>query len=96
MTSSKNSKELYSIFGKLTGKQSSLILPSDTPAESLPDKFNSFFIDKISKIRCALDSFDNIQTIKHTDFSGNTLTLFRPVSTDYVLKTYNKCKKKLL
>ena len=48
IASSNNSKQLYSIFGKLTGKQSELILPSDTPMPCLPDKFNNFFIDKIS------------------------------------------------
>ena len=56
ITQSNNSRNLYSFFNKLTGKQSSLVIPSDTPIQTLPGKFNNFFVDKISKIRNDLDS----------------------------------------
>ena len=47
ISSSNSSKQLYSIFGNLTGKQNNLILPTDTPTQNTPNKFNSFFFDII-------------------------------------------------
>ena len=76
ISSTNNSKQLYSVFGKLTGKQTSLILPSDTPSQYLPDKFNSFFIDKISKIRTQLDSVTCLYSHFDTDYSGTVLNSF--------------------
>ena len=61
----------FSVFNKITGKQSNLILPTDTPPECLPDKFNSFFIEKIAKIRSNLDSLHDIDSYDNTEFTGN-------------------------
>ena len=58
ISNSTNSKRLYSVLKSVTAKSNSLTLPSDTPHQNLPDLFNHFFIDKISKIRHALDSVD--------------------------------------
>ena len=88
ISSSKNSKQLYSIFGKLPGKLSTLILPSDTPVQNLPDVFNTFFVDKISKIRFYLDSFNNTHQLDHVKFTGSTLNTFDSVSVDNVKKNH--------
>ena len=44
---SNNSKQLYSIFNTITGKNHDLIIPSDIPTQTLPNLFNEFFVDKI-------------------------------------------------
>ena len=43
ISSSNNSKQLHFVLNSLTSNNNKLILPSDTPTEILPDKFNSFF-----------------------------------------------------
>ena len=77
----------------MTGKQSNLILSSDTPSQNLPDEFNSFFIDKISKIRAQLDSVDNESSHDDTPFSGTLLTSFDCISIIDLKKTISKCNK---
>ena len=96
IASSNNSKQLYSIFAKLTGKQCELILPSDTPIQYLPDKFNNFFIEKISKIRSALDAFSDLSLCEHTEFTGDVLCSLNLVSPDDVTKIISNSKKKFL
>ena len=92
IASSNNTKQLYSIFGKLTGKQSDLILPSDTPIKCLPDKFNNFFIDKISKIRSTLDSYCDLPC-EHAEFTGDMLCSLNSVSTEDVKIIISNSKK---
>ena len=77
----------------MTGKQSELILPSDTPMPCLPDKFNNFYIDKISKIRSALDAFSDFSSCEHTVFTGDELCSLQSVSTDDVTKIISNSKK---
>ena len=93
ITSSNNSKQLFSIFGKLTGKQSSLILPTDTASELLPDKFNLFFTEKIAKIRSDLDAFDSSFSYNDSEFSGDFLCQFDSVSSEHVKKIISNSKK---
>ena len=93
ISSSKNSKQLYSFFGKLTGKQNNLILPTDTPAQFLPDKFNSFFMTKISNLRTHLDSINCTQSHDDISYSGTLFTTFQSVSIDELKKIIAKCNK---
>ena len=71
ITTSSNSKTLFSFFNRLTGKHNNLTLPSDTPAENLPNKFSTFFIDKISNIRTTLDSVSISQNDFEKESSNN-------------------------
>ena len=90
---SNNSKQLYSIFNKITGKNHDLILPSDTPIQTLPNLFNEFFVDKISKIRVALDSVNIAQSANTSQYNGKPFNIFSSVTTDYVKKVILNSKK---
>ena len=90
---SNNSKQLYSILNTLTCKSNKLILPSDTPVNVLPDKFNSFFVDKISKLRNNLDSVNTALPTEHVTFSDMPLSSFSSVNEDYVKSIIMKSKK---
>ena len=76
ISSSSNSKVLYSVFNNLTGKRNAHVLPSDTPIENLPDKFNTFFIDKISNIRSTLDSVSITQINSSQQYKGPIFNCF--------------------
>ena len=75
------SKQLFTFVSDMYGKGNVTVLPSNIPLSELPEKFNNFFISKISKIRSALDNctvsgFSNDQATP-SHFSGNHLTNFR-------------------
>ena len=93
ISSSSNSKFLYSVFNNLTGKHNSRVLPSDTPTEHLPDRFNTFFIDKISNIRSTLDSVSISQNDVCTQYDGPTFKCFSNVTSETIKKTI-MCSKK--
>ena len=93
ISNSANSKQLYSIFNDLTSNKKVLTLPSDTAIENLPNKFNQFFTEKISKIRTALDSCQVTQSADVCQYTGHDLNIFSSVSTDYVKKIITKSKK---
>ena len=93
ISSSSNSKFLYSIFNNLTCKHNTRVLPSDTPTEHLPDRFNTFFIDKISNIRSTLDSVCVSQNDVCTQYDGQTFKCFSNVTSETIKKTI-MCSKK--
>ena len=93
ISSSNNSKQLHFVLNNLTCKNNKVILPSDTPLQMLPDKFNSFFIDKISIIRNALDSVNTTQPVDIVTFSGSPLQSFSSVTCDQVKNIIIKSKK---
>ena len=68
-------------------------MPSDTPFEMLPDKFNSFFVDKVSNIRNALDSVNAAQPVVIETFDGEPLRSFSTVTLDQVKCIIMKSKK---
>ena len=55
IASSNSSKELFNTFNDLIGKKKNNSLPVDVPKNELPNTFNTFFTDKIEKIRNKLD-----------------------------------------
>ena len=59
----------------------------------LPDKFNSFFVNKISDIRSSLDSYDINNVFDDHVFDGKPLNVFSPVSTTYVRNIIMTSKK---
>ncbi len=93
ITESNNSRNLYSFFNRLTGKQSSLVIPTDTPIQTLPDKFNTFFVDKISKIRNNLDSVSSSHTNSSLPYQKSKFGSFEPVTPEHVKKVIMASKK---
>lgn len=93
ISNSTNSKRLYSVLKSVTAKSNSLTLPSDTPQQNLPDLFNHFFIDKISKIRHALDSVDCSASLNFDIDCKVCFNSFSPVGEDCVRKMI-MCSKK--
>ena len=67
----------------MMGKLGDTMLPSDISPESLPDKFNEFFVHKTDEIR---RSFDPIPTMP-VEFSGTAFEEFQLVTEDFVKTT---------
>ena len=91
ISSSKSSKELFNVFNDMTGKKKTLTLPTNVPVNELPDKFNSFFIDKIEVIRNQLDL--QSQSPIFNKYEGPVFSIFSSVSEDYVKSIVLKSKK---
>ena len=88
-----SSRELFRLSDQLLGKSGDTVLPSDIPPESLPDKFNEFFGEKIERIRRTFDP-DTPCPADAVVFSGTQLETFEPVSEDCVRETLEKMPKK--
>ena len=67
------------------GKCNVCILPNNIPFKELPETFNNFFISKISKIRLALDSENNVlnQTCSSV-IAKEKFSKFKPLSESEV------------
>ena len=50
-----SSQELFRLSSQMMGKFDDTMFPSNISPESLPDKFNEFFIHKINEIRRSFD-----------------------------------------
>ena len=50
-----SSWELFRLSNQMMGKSGDTTLPSNISHESLPDKFNEFFVHKIDEIRRSFD-----------------------------------------
>ena len=59
------------------------MLPSKISPESLPDKFNEFFVHKIEEIRSSFDPDRPIPT-NPAEFSGTAFAEFQLVTEDFV------------
>ena len=77
----------------VTAKSNNLTLPSDTPHQILPNIFNGFFVDKIAKIRQALDSIDVSRSQSNSSECVFNFDSFSPVDQDYVKKVI-MCSRK--
>ena len=75
----------------MIGKKKTKILPTNVPFNELPSTFNTFFIEKIEKIRAHLDLFSQHQIFK--EYNGTSFSAFTPVTEEYVKSTILKCKK---
>ena len=67
----------------MMGKSGDTMLPSNIFPESLPDKFNEFFVHKIDEIRRSFDPDRPIPT-NPVEFSGATFAEFQLVTEDFV------------
>ena len=59
------------------------MLPSNISPESLPDKFNEFFVYKIEEIRSSFDPDRPIPT-NRAEYSGTAFAEFQLVTEDFV------------
>ena len=92
-----NSKELFNIMNSLTkNDNSSSLLPSHTEPRELADKFNTYFIDKITTIRSNLENATNTPVLENESKMSPPLTLgeFEPATTDDIAALIRKSPNK--
>ena len=75
-----NVKEIFNLVNNLTGTKQKNPLPAE---ENLPDKFASFFLDKITKIRNLLDHIPPYEPQPQSHLINN-LADFTPLTEDVV------------
>ena len=78
-----SSRELFRLSSQMMGKFGDTMLPSNISPESLPDKFNEFFVHKIDEIRRSFDPDRPIPT-DPVEFSGTAFAEFELVTEDFV------------
>ena len=84
ISQSNSSRTLFQLTNEMLGKVQKSILPTLIPAPSLPDKFISFFQDKVNNIRESLGNKAN--QMETTAFSGTPLSNFKAVSIEDIKK----------
>ena len=78
-----SSRELFRLSSQMMGKFGDTMLPSSISPESLPDKFNEFFVHKIDEIRRSFDPDRPIPT-NPVEFFGTAFAEFQLVTEDFV------------
>ena len=78
-----SSRELFRLSGQMMSKFGDTMLPSNISPESLPDKFNEFFVRKIDEIRRSFDPGRPIPT-NPVESSGTAFAEFQLVTEDFV------------
>ena len=77
-------KKLWQVLNRILSRSNSTVLPSFVDEKSLANRFGSFFIDKIKKIR---DTFKHTQSkFLHPDKEPPTFSYFQVVTDSEVLK----------
>ena len=76
-----NQKELFQIVEQLLHQKGKSELPSHKSKEELTEKFNNFFVSKITKIREMLDNSCNV-ICQESESSVPHLSDFPPASED--------------
>ena len=75
IVNSGSSRELFRFSRQMMGKFGDTMLPSNISPESLPDKFNEFFVNKTEEIRSSFDPDRPIPT-NAAEFSGTSVSKF--------------------
>ena len=88
-----SSRELFHLSSQMMGKFGDTLLPSNISPESLPDKFNEFFVHKIDEIRRSFDPDRPIST-NPFEFSGTAFVEFQLVTEDFVKTVVQEMPKK--
>ena len=78
-----SSRELFCLSSQMMGKFGDTMLSSNISPESLPDKFNEFFVHTTDEIRRSFDPDRPIPT-NQVEFSGTAFAEFQLVSEDFV------------
>ena len=76
-------RELFRLSSQMMGNFGDTMLPSNISPESLPDKFNEFFVYKIEEIKRSFDPNRPIPT-NPAEFSGTAFVDFQLVTEDFV------------
>ena len=89
-------KALFRVVNQLLGKNNEVKLPSYDTVEEVLEKFGNFFTSKITKIREDLDSqpLPTKPIIPLGAFSTASLTSFKPVSSEDIIKLVKKAPTK--
>ena len=77
----------------MKGKLGDAMLPSNISPESLPNKFNEFFVRKTEEIRSSFDPGRSIPS-NPVDFSGTVFVEFPLVTEDFVKTIVQEMPKK--
>ena len=88
-----NSRELFHLSSRMMGKFGDTMLPLNISPESLPDKFNEFFVHKIENIRSSFDPGRPIPA-NPVEFSGTVFAEFQLVTEDFVKTIIQEMPKK--
>ena len=86
-------RELFRLSSQMMGKFGDTMFPSNISHESLSDKFNEFFVNKIQEIRSNFDHDRPIQ-INPVEFSGTVFAEFQLLSEDFVKTVVQEMPKK--
>ena len=78
-----SSRELFRLSSQMMGKFGDTTLPRNISPESLPGKFNAFFVHKMEEIRRSFDPDRPIPT-NPAEFSGTAFAEFQLVTEDFV------------
>ena len=85
IVSCSRSRELFCLNSQMMSKFGCTMLPSNISPESLPDRFNEFFVRKIEEIRSSLDHHRSILT-NTADIPGTVFAEFQLVTEDFATK----------
>ena len=77
-------KELYNCVNELLDKKKSSVLPSHDSTTELAERFNRYFIEKISDIRKSFPPQDPTLNDASASFEGVPLEVFRPTTDDEI------------
>ena len=69
-----SSQELFHLSSQMMGTFGDTVLPSNISPESLPGKFNEFFVHKIEEIRSSFDP-DRPMPTNPVEFSGTVFAV---------------------
>lgn len=92
ITGSGSSKDLFHICNGLLGKSKEQILSSKIPIQEIPEVINTFFIEKIKKIRWNLEK--SCSKPEHFEYTTDSFSCFTPVSEDVVKQVILKSPRK--
>ena len=90
-----SSRELFHLSSQMMGKFGDTMLSSNISPESLPVKFNEFFVHKIEEIRRSFDPGRPVPT-NPVEISGTAFTEFQLVTEDFVKTVVQEMPKSLV
>ena len=90
-----SSKSLFKFVDNFLDKGQELILPPSTSIKEIVDKFNSFFHDKINKIRSNFENTPNSNFLCENGYQSEQLTSFIPATEQEISDILNDTEFKL-
>ena len=88
-----SSPKLFCLSSQMMGKSGDIMFPSNISPESLPDKFNEFFVHTTEEIRRSFDPDRPIPT-NPIEFSGRALAEFQLITEHFVKTLVQEMPKK--